>query len=49
MQKTFEAILVDDEESARNILSNLLLNFCPEINLVAKCEDVKEAVKAIKI
>jgi two-component system LytT family response regulator len=47
MQKTFNAILVDDEESARNILSNLLLNFCPQINIVAKCEDVEEAVKAI--
>lgn len=48
MQKTFNAILVDDEDSARNILSNLLLNFCPQINIVDKCEDVEQAVASIK-
>jgi two-component system LytT family response regulator len=48
MQKTFNAILVDDEDSARNILSNLLLNFCPQINIVDKCEDVEQAVESIK-
>jgi len=48
MQKTFNAILVDDEESARNILSSLLLNFCPQINIVDKCEDVEQAVVSIK-
>lgn len=49
MQKTFNAILVDDEDSARNILSNLLLNFCPQINIVDKCEDVEQAVASIKL
>jgi len=48
MEKTFNAILVDDEDSARNILSNLLLNFCPQINIVDKCEDVEQAVESIK-
>lgn len=48
MQEIFNAILVDDEESARNILSNLLLNFCPQINIVDKCEDVEQAVESIK-
>ncbi len=48
MSKLFKAILVDDEESARNILSNLLLNFCPQIEVVAVCEDVEQAVIAIK-
>ena len=47
MSKSFKAILVDDEESARNILSNLLSNFCPEIEVLAKCEDVEQAVIAI--
>lgn len=42
------AILVDDEESARDVLQNLLLRFCPEVQLIAKCGDVKEAVNVIK-
>lgn len=42
------AILVDDEESARDVLENLLLRFCPEVTLVAKCENVLQAVETIK-
>lgn len=42
-------ILVDDEESARDVLENLLLRFCPEIELIAKCKNVLEAVEQIKI
>jgi two-component system LytT family response regulator len=42
------AILVDDEESARDVLQNLLLRFCPEVELVAKCGHVLEAVEVIK-
>jgi two-component system LytT family response regulator len=45
---TLKAILVDDEEGARDVLSNLLLRFCPEVNLVAKCTNVLEAVDEIK-
>lgn len=41
------AILVDDEESARDVLQNLLLRFCPEVELVAKCENVLQAVDMI--
>lgn len=44
----FSAILVDDEESARNVLFNLLSRFCPEITVLAKCKNVPEAVEAIK-
>lgn len=47
MQKTFEAILVDDEVSARNILSNLILNYCPQIKIVDKCENVEQATISI--
>lgn len=43
-----KAILVDDEESARDVLENLLLRFCPEVELAAKCENLKEAVTAIE-
>ncbi len=42
------AILVDDEESARDVLQNLLLRFCPDVELVAKCENVLDAVEVIK-
>lgn len=43
-----KAILVDDEESARDVLENLLRRFCPEVELLAKCNNVEEAVKAVK-
>lgn len=42
------AIIVDDEESARDVLENLLLRFCPEVELLAKCENVLQAVDTIK-
>ena len=42
------AILVDDEESARDVLQNLFLRFCPDVELIAKCENVLEAVEVIK-
>jgi two-component system LytT family response regulator len=42
-----KAILVDDEESARDVLENLLLRFCPEVTLVAKCSNVLQAVEVI--
>jgi len=41
------AILVDDEEGARDVLQNLLLRFCPEVELIAKCENVTKAVGVI--
>lgn len=47
MQK-IRAILADDEESARDVLENLLLRFCPEIELVQKCNNVVQAVEAVK-
>lgn len=46
--KKLTAILVDDEESARDVLQNLLVRFCPEVDLVEKCENVPQAVDAIK-
>lgn len=39
--------MVDDEESARDVLENLLLRFCPEVELIAKCENIKQAVDCI--
>lgn len=48
MSTKLKAILVDDEESARNVLSNLLLRFCPQIEIVDKCTNVLDAVESIK-
>lgn len=43
-----KAIIVDDEESARNVLSNLLTRFCPSIEIIKKCSNVLDAVDVIK-
>lgn len=43
-----KAILVDDEEGARDVLENLLRRFCPDVELIAKCENVLQAVEVIK-
>lgn len=42
-----KAILIDDEESARNVLSNLMARFCPEVNILQTCANVTEAIDAI--
>jgi two-component system, LytTR family, response regulator len=46
--KKIRAILVDDEESARDVLENLLKRFCPEVELLAKCNNVEQAVTTIR-
>jgi len=43
-----KAIIVDDEESARDVLSNLIVNFCPQIEVINTCSNVTEAVETIK-
>ena len=47
MEKT-SAIIVDDEESARNVLFSLLTDYCKSIEVVDSCQDVEEAVISIK-
>lgn len=44
---TIKAIIIDDEERARNTLSSLLLNYCPEITISAACSNVPDGVIAI--
>lgn len=44
---TINAIIIDDEERARNTLSSLLLSYCPEINVLATCANVPDGVLAI--
>jgi two-component system, LytTR family, response regulator len=45
--KKLRAILVDDEESARDVLENLLLRFCSEVEIAGKFANVKEAVAGV--
>ena len=48
METKTKAIIVDDEESARNVLSNLITRFCPQLEIITTCTNVLEAVDAIK-
>jgi two-component system, LytTR family, response regulator len=48
VEKKLKAIIVDDEESARNVLSNLIIRFCPQIEIITTCSNVLDAVEAIK-
>lgn len=48
MKNAIKAILVDDEESAREVLSFLLARHCPTIEILDHCQDVLEAVESIK-
>jgi two-component system, LytTR family, response regulator len=49
MTTKIQTIIVDDEESARDVIKNLLVRFCPDIEIVAICKSVPEAVESIKI
>lgn len=42
-----KAIIIDDEKRARVSLSLLLQEYCPEVEVVAECENLPEGVKAI--
>lgn len=46
--KEVRAIIVDDEQRARDVLSKLLERNCPMVKVVASCEDVLSAVDKIK-
>jgi len=43
-----KAILIDDEQSARNVLTNLLERTSTDIDIVATCNNLEEGVKQIK-
>ncbi len=43
------AIIVDDEQSARDILVNLLGRFCPNVKVLGTYSNVPDAVEAIKV
>ena len=41
------AVIIDDEDSARDVLENLLARFCPEVELVGKYPDLVSGVDGI--
>lgn len=43
-----KAIIIDDEKRARVTLQLLLKEYCPNITVVAECENIPEGVKAIR-
>ncbi len=43
-----KAIIVDDEGKARRILERFIVEYCPQLEIVAIVENVPEAVKAIQ-
>lgn len=46
--KQINALIVDDEENGREVLSQLLLRFCPQVNIVSTANNLPEAVEKIK-
>ena len=42
------AIVVDDEESARNVLTSLLTDYCKNVEVIDQCQDLESAVISIK-
>lgn len=42
--QTIEAIIIDDEQRARNTLQILLQEFCPQVHIVATCSNIPDAV-----
>ena len=42
-----KAIIIDDEKRARVSLALLLQEYCPEVAIVAQCENLPEGIKAI--
>ena len=48
MNKTMlKAVIVDDEESSRITLRNMLTDFCENVNVVGEADSVSEAIKQI--
>ncbi len=42
------AIIIDDETSSRNALRQKLINHCPNVAIIAECENGEEGIKAIE-
>jgi two-component system LytT family response regulator len=46
--ESLKAIIVDDERSSLQNLQQKLLEFCPDINVIASCEKPEEAILSIR-
>lgn len=46
--KQINALIVDDEENGREVLSQLLLRFCHQVNILSTARNLPEAVEKIK-
>tara|TARA_B100000780_G_scaffold275102_2_gene241142 strand:+ start:1528 stop:2277 length:750 start_codon:yes stop_codon:yes gene_type:complete len=42
-----KAVIIDDEERARRVIRNLLKTYCAEVEVIATCSSIPEAVIAI--
>lgn len=47
MSETIKAIIIDDEERARRLLSTTLIDHCEDVEVLAQCSNVPEGVLAI--
>lgn len=43
-----DAIIIDDEKRARVNLTLIVKEYCPEVNIVAECENLSQGIKAIR-
>ncbi|MBP7476939.1 MAG: response regulator transcription factor [Chitinophagales bacterium] len=41
-------IIIEDEKHARKLIVNLLQEHCPNVNVIAECENLPDGVKAIR-
>src|ERR1700752_143393 len=45
--RKIRTVIVDDEESSREVLRQLLGKFCPEIEIIGECSNIDEAYTII--
>lgn len=43
-----KAIIIDDEVQARNLMNNLIQSACPQIDVLASCDNLPNGIKAIR-
>ncbi len=44
-----KAIVIDDEESGRKVMANMLANYCPEVEIAGSATSVSEGLQLIKL
>ena len=42
------AVIIDDERKARQLLTAMLQEHCTQVNVLAECGDLPSGIKAIK-